>query len=404
MSTASCTLIFSLILRMATASEYEWKGIFYMPEAKYMWGAEKVSGAYVDPTMTMALIKVDEATEGALAGASGKGTAAMATTCEEVTSGGTITPADGKCYKLVFDQSKPQSLYTIDASGATAIAFFCQHLPTEFEETEHYLKDTTGVDIEPVAQEPDGAGAHDHSHGGPDAYKGMCVCQAQMNGWKLDCTKKAPIEESVANLEAKAACKAENPPEDCVLNYHIMQAHHDHCLHDALPTGIEKILHDYEHFYDDCFIKRQFNPALGTCPEVECSDATAMTKAIATLQAGCTTSAACADKTCADSVKVVLAAHDWCSEKDLPNNLETALHDHEEPCEDQLCNTAAEAFDPYADTCEGMPLAAAPLPAAEPSADTTASAACGLGSQAAFLVTALALPLAVCSFHRRHVK
>merc|ERR1712216_16287 len=35
------------------------------------------------------------------------------------------------------------------------IAFFTQHLPTEFERMEHYFKDAAGEDIEPVFQEPD---------------------------------------------------------------------------------------------------------------------------------------------------------------------------------------------------------------------------------------------------------
>merc|ERR1719158_2747116 len=219
----------------------------------------------------------------------------------------------------------------------------------------------------------------------------MCVCQAKEKGWKLDCTQKAKISEAVANLEAKAACKAADPPADCVLNYHVMQAHHDHCLHDALPMGIEKTLHDYEHFYDDCFIKRQFNPALSVCPKVDCSDAKALTEAIATLQAGCATAAACADSTCSNAMKVVLTAHDVCPEDKLPNNLEVALHDHEEPCEAQLCNTAEAAFDPYADKCGDA--ATASKTAKAP--DGTASTASGFGSQVAFLVTTLALPLAV---------
>jgi len=399
----SCALIFALSLGMATAAEYEWKGIFYTPEDKYMWGAEKVSGAYADPTMILAVIPVAAATEEALAGASGKGTAAFSLTCEEVAPGGTLKAAEDKCYTLVFDQDAAGTKFVIDTTGVTAVAFFGQHLPTEFEETEHYFKDMTGVDIEPVAQEPDGGDGHAHGHGdGPDAWKGMCVCQAQVKGWKLDCTNKAKISEAVAALDAKAACKGEDPPEDCVTNYHVMQAHHDHCLHDALPTGIEHTLHDYEHFYDDCFVKRQFNPELSACPEVDCTDATAMTKAVATLQAGCTTTAACADATCSAAIKLVLGVHDLCSEKDLPNNLEAALHDHEEPCEDQLCNTAFKAFDPYAASCEGAPLGTVSLPegpAPEPApapAPATASTANGLGSREALLMTALALPFAVC--------
>merc|ERR1719161_2836635 len=199
LSNMSRSLIFALILRMATA-EYEWKGIFYTPEDKYMWGAEKVSGAYVDPTMTMAAIPVSGATEEALAGASGKGTHALTLACEDVTSGGTIKAMEDKCYKLVFDQASPQSLYTIDATGVTAIAFFTQHLPTEFEETEHYLKDKSGVDIEPVAQEPEPGEGHSHGHGGADAWESNCVCKAAEKGWKLDCTKKAVIEDAVAKL------------------------------------------------------------------------------------------------------------------------------------------------------------------------------------------------------------
>ena len=49
----------------------------------------------------------------------------------------------------------------------TQTAFTAGHVrttrPTEFERDQHYLKDSTGADIEPAAQE--GAGAHDHGHG-----------------------------------------------------------------------------------------------------------------------------------------------------------------------------------------------------------------------------------------------
>ena len=44
-----------------------------------------------------------------------------------------------------------QSLYNIDASSAAGIAFFTNHVPTEFEATAHYLKDDHGHDIEPKA-------------------------------------------------------------------------------------------------------------------------------------------------------------------------------------------------------------------------------------------------------------
>jgi len=378
MGTMSRALIFALIVGMATAALYEWKGVFYTPDNKYMWGAEKVDGKYADPTMTLAAIPVTEATKGALAGASGKATAALSSGCEAVQKGGTITPQENKCYKLMFDQTSDQTLFTVDAAGTKGIAFFAQHFPTEFEATEHYFKDDSGVDIEPVAQEPEQEGGHGHGHGGGEgSFEGVCVCQAKENNWKLDCTNKAKIENAVAELDKNSACKAADPPKDCIDHYYVMQAHHDHCLHDSLPTDIEKKLHAYEHFYSDCFVKRQFDPDLTVCPKVDCNDATAMTQAIATLQAGCTTSAACADSECAKAVKIVLMAHDTCSEDLLPNNLETALHDHEEPCEAQLCNTAEEAFDPYAASCEKK----------DGTEAKDVSAASGFASQKGFLVT-----------------
>jgi len=48
-----------------------------------------------------------------------------------------------------------QSLYSIDATGLDAVAIFAEHFPTEFENTAHYLKDNSGVDIEPVAELPE---------------------------------------------------------------------------------------------------------------------------------------------------------------------------------------------------------------------------------------------------------
>merc|ERR1719265_2823753 len=104
--------------------------------------------------MKLAIIAVSGATQQALDGASGTGTSALSGVCEDVPNGGFMTPSETKCYRLVFDQQSSQSLYTVDAAGAGAIAFFAEHLPTEFEDTEHYFKDASGVDIEPVAQAP----------------------------------------------------------------------------------------------------------------------------------------------------------------------------------------------------------------------------------------------------------
>merc|ERR1712216_1119077 len=80
--------------------------------------------------------------------------AALEGDCTDVLPGGTIK-ADGKCYNLKFQASTLDTTFTVDTTAHKAVAFFTQHLPTEFERTEHYFKDVAGEDIEPVFQEPD---------------------------------------------------------------------------------------------------------------------------------------------------------------------------------------------------------------------------------------------------------
>jgi hypothetical protein len=163
-----------------------------------------------------------------------------------------------------------------------------------------------------------------------------------------------------------------------------MQAHHDHCLHDQLPTNIEQALHDFEHNYDDCFIKRQYNAALSACPAVTCTDQTPLNNAIVALGNGCNTKTLCdSTATCKDAIKKVLMYHDICPEDSLPDTIERALHDYEEPCEDQLCNSAPAAFDPYADVSDSSEYCVGKISSR------------AVGSQDSLFFAALALPLAV---------
>jgi zinc transporter ZupT len=141
---------------------FEWAGMFELPEDTYLWTAQKVVGVsgakYADASMKMVAFSTAEADEASLHGLETAGKNALAGTCTDVTSGGTITP-DSKCYRLVFKQEWWQSIYPINAKGVKHVAFFAEHVPTEFENTAHYLKDDHGDDIEPVAELPETAAA-----------------------------------------------------------------------------------------------------------------------------------------------------------------------------------------------------------------------------------------------------
>ena len=168
-SSATFKLALALsILAIAAAGEghdhggtmaFEWGGIFDTPDNSYTWAAQAVGAgeerAYVDPGMTMVAYGFDAAaTAEDFESKEEDADAALEGDCTDVLPGGTIK-ADGKCYNLKFQASTLDTTFTVDTTAHKAVAFFTQHLPTEFERTEHYFKDVAGEDIEPVFQEPD---------------------------------------------------------------------------------------------------------------------------------------------------------------------------------------------------------------------------------------------------------
>ena len=156
------------ILAVAAAGEghdhggtkaFEWGGIFDTPEKSYTWAAQAVGKGddrkYVDPSMTMVAYGFDAAaTKADFELMEDDANTALEGSCAEVLPGSTIL-ADGNCYKLMFINSTLDTTFTVDTKAHKAVAFFTQHLPTEFERTEHYFKDVAGTDVEPVFQEPD---------------------------------------------------------------------------------------------------------------------------------------------------------------------------------------------------------------------------------------------------------
>eukprot|EP00929_Paragymnodinium_shiwhaense_P103988 TRINITY_DN6790_c0_g2_i3.p1 TRINITY_DN6790_c0_g2~~TRINITY_DN6790_c0_g2_i3.p1 ORF type:complete len:528 (-),score=118.80 TRINITY_DN6790_c0_g2_i3:646-2157(-) len=136
------------------AELFEWAGIFKTPDDTYVWTAQKVEGSYADPKMKLAALPAGSSSHSALEALVAEGKHALEQTCTEVEAHGVITPKEDTCYHLHFDENLWQSLFKVNATGLDAIAFFAEHVPTEFESTAHYLKDKAGEDIEPDAEEP----------------------------------------------------------------------------------------------------------------------------------------------------------------------------------------------------------------------------------------------------------
>jgi zinc transporter ZupT len=142
---------------VAPAAAYEWAGIFQTPQDEYMWTAQKVDGKYADPAMNLVVLPASKSTATELDSLKAEGERLVnknMSDCTSVTFGSEITPQIDTCYSLKFDQSLWQTLYKMNTKGVAAVAFFAEHVPTEFENTAHYLKDSSGEDIEPDAELP----------------------------------------------------------------------------------------------------------------------------------------------------------------------------------------------------------------------------------------------------------
>ena len=131
---------------------------------------------------------------------------------------------------------------------------------------------------------------HAHGHGGQ-----LCGC-AQYEAdhpFKIDCSDKATINAAIDALIPLTPSKAECEKVDAdgvmynQVNFFIMQAHHDYCDHDTLPTGAEKYFHDWESHCLNCAIKRNYETTLKDCPAVTCSDHSILDAAHFTLVNNC---------------------------------------------------------------------------------------------------------------------
>lgn len=142
------------------AHAFEWAGLFDLKAGIYHWSFAKVGGDYADPAMKMAVLAasdieaVEEMAEGLL----------EADASDEKMGGDTLVAAN-MAYALTFDADKDITLFTVEIAEDGTYAFFTEHMPFEFEADAHFFKDTSGADVEPIAQEPEG---DHHAHGHDD--------------------------------------------------------------------------------------------------------------------------------------------------------------------------------------------------------------------------------------------
>ena len=326
--------------------EPEWGGSFDMSGGNsHTWHMQQVGCKYADPSMKLIFFKTSDASKQTMQNKKNDATTLMnGNSCTDVEAGGTISSITtaGDCYNLKVGDGS-HSKYTIDTTGIDTLVVYAQHVPTEFEDTQHYLTvGTAETDVEPSSTTD--AGHHHHA-------KEACACAADTHGFTIDCGNSAAITAAIDYLNANTGCAtAEACPTnsaECKKQYLLLMAHHDYCAHDEIPAAAEKGIHDFESYYAGCSIKRRYNGNLPDCPALDaaCSEASNLLSNAITILDTNNCAADCSSSTCKEMYRDILMAHDNCDHDDLPTTLEKTLHDLEEICEANLCNTVSAPFE-----------------------------------------------------------
>jgi len=141
---------------------FEWAGLFELSAGNYKWSFAKVDGEYADPAMKMVILESDDIE---LSEELAEELLGSDQNIEK--SNNDILSVSEKAYVLNFDQRKDITEFNVEIKKDGKYAFFTEHMPFEFEADEHFFKDVSNNDVEPIAQVPDeGDGHHHHHHHG----------------------------------------------------------------------------------------------------------------------------------------------------------------------------------------------------------------------------------------------
>ena len=146
--------------------DFEWAGVFDLSAGTYKWSFAKVDGDYADPAMKMVILN-----SGDIEASEELAKELLGSQNSETKRNNDKLVAQDKAYFLSFNEKKDITTFTVEIKKAGKYAFFTEHMPFEFEADEHFFKDISGDDVEPIAQVPDeGDHHHHHDHGGLDPH------------------------------------------------------------------------------------------------------------------------------------------------------------------------------------------------------------------------------------------
>ncbi len=189
---------------------FEWAGVFELAKGTYNWSFSKVNGSYADPAMKMVILKASD-----IEAVEEKAEALLESSSFETKKNNEQLVAQEKSFSLNFDNNKNMTVFKIKIEQSGKYTFFTEHMPFEFETDEHFLKDASGTDIEPIAQESDGDhhdhashdghGGHDHGAHDPHAWLSPNIAKVWLNVIAAKMSEADPQNAEIYFSNAKTA-------------------------------------------------------------------------------------------------------------------------------------------------------------------------------------------------------
>ena len=105
--------------------------------------SQRVDGAYADPAMKMAIVAsnhIEDSEEAAEAMLESENTNSSVNN--------DVLRVSDKVGTLNFDDTKDMTIFTVKIEKDGAYTFFIEHMPFEFEASEHFFKDLAGMNVE----------------------------------------------------------------------------------------------------------------------------------------------------------------------------------------------------------------------------------------------------------------
>lgn len=133
---------------------YEWAGVFNLKKGTYTWSFSKVDGKYADASMKMLILKSNKKSDDLIEDYEEIAESAFEKDKGENARSNDSLKTTNSFYTLKFDDKKDITTFKVEIKEDAEYLFFTEHIPTEFESSEHFFKDLAKNDIETIASFP----------------------------------------------------------------------------------------------------------------------------------------------------------------------------------------------------------------------------------------------------------